>query len=147
MKTLFTLLLAASIATGFTQSPRAWVAPLPSPKNYCQDTLINELVRERRKTISKQKQREEMLRKLILPPKNLPFIDTMPNAITLPSLPPVYDGNNGRGFDIYRSQVDNMPILMPDSANAATLKKMRNDRKIYPRIIQPKIIISTPKNQ
>jgi hypothetical protein len=47
-------------------------------------------------------------------------IDNMPNAITKPS-PLNYVDNNGQGFDIYRSGVDNMPVLMPDSANRASL--------------------------
>lgn len=47
--------------------------------------------------------------------------DRMPNAITK-SIAPVYKGNNGRGFDVYESTIDNMPILMPDSANRALLQ-------------------------
>ena len=39
----------------------------------------------------------------------------IPNAITTPLLPDVYVGNNGQGQDIYRSQLDNMSILKPDS--------------------------------
>jgi len=45
----------------------------------------------------------------------------MPNAFTQKSLPPVYLGNNNMGFDIYESMVDNMPLLVPDSSNAASL--------------------------
>lgn len=48
-------------------------------------------------------------------------IDRMPNAITAKPVPPVFRGNNGRGFDVYESQLDGMPILMPDSANKASL--------------------------
>jgi hypothetical protein len=48
-------------------------------------------------------------------------IDNMPNAITLKQAPPVYRGNNGRGFDIYESTLDGMPVLIPDSSNKASL--------------------------
>lgn len=49
-------------------------------------------------------------------PKKLPY-NGMPNAIQYAPLPPVYKGNNGKGFDIYGSRVDNMPLLIPDSTN------------------------------
>jgi len=39
----------------------------------------------------------------------------MPNAIKVPLPPDIYEGNNGKGQDIYRSQLDNMAILKPDS--------------------------------
>lgn len=39
----------------------------------------------------------------------------MPNKYTEKSLPPVYSHNNGKGFDVYGSLLDNMPMLMPDS--------------------------------
>ena len=32
---------------------------------------------------------------------------------------PRYKGNNGNGFDIYESTVDNMPLLVPDKNNDA----------------------------
>lgn len=44
----------------------------------------------------------------------LPY-NGMPNAIIYRSKPDIYVGNNGQGQDIYRSQVDNMSILKPDS--------------------------------
>jgi hypothetical protein len=49
-------------------------------------------------------------------PKKLPY-NGMPNAIQYAPLTPVYKGNNGKGFDIYGSRVDNMPMLIPDSTN------------------------------
>ena len=49
-------------------------------------------------------------------PKKLPY-NGMPNAIQYAPLPPVYMGNNGKGFDIYGSRIDNMPMLIPDSTN------------------------------
>ncbi|MDE3254074.1 MAG: hypothetical protein KGO92_14835, partial [Bacteroidota bacterium] len=39
----------------------------------------------------------------------------IPNKYTEKSLPPVYSHNNGKGFDVYGSVLDNMPMLMPDS--------------------------------
>jgi hypothetical protein len=30
-------------------------------------------------------------------------------------------GNNGKGFDVYQSSVDNMPVLKPDAQNLGTL--------------------------
>ncbi len=50
----------------------------------------------------------------------LPY-NGMPNVITQKSLPSAYHGNNNKGFDIYESRVDNMPMLVPDSSNAASL--------------------------
>jgi len=50
----------------------------------------------------------------------LPY-NGMPNAIKTKPLPPVYLGNNNKGFDIYESQVDKMPVLVPDSINAASI--------------------------
>jgi hypothetical protein len=43
-------------------------------------------------------------------------IDGMPNAFKMNLGPDVYEGNNGRGQDIFRSQLDNMAILKPDSS-------------------------------
>ncbi len=45
----------------------------------------------------------------------MPFYG-MPNVITN-TLPPIYKGNNKKGFDIYESSIDQMPILIPDSTN------------------------------
>ncbi len=52
---------------------------------------------------------------IILPKKRIPF-DNMPNAIIHKTQPDIYVGNNGNGFDIYRSQIDNMPIAKPDKS-------------------------------
>ncbi len=54
----------------------------------------------------------------------LPY-NGMPNVITQKSLPPAYHGNNNKGFDIYESRIDNMPMLVPDSSNAASLSLAR----------------------
>lgn len=45
----------------------------------------------------------------------------MPNAITQFKDQQKKIGNNKQGFDIYLSQVDNMPILKPDAQNLASL--------------------------
>lgn len=66
-----------------------------------------------------------------LAPKQSP-IDNMPNAIRVqpfPSANSIYKGNNGEGFDIYGSGIDNMPVLMPDSVNAAMLRLPKVVRK------------------
>jgi hypothetical protein len=48
-------------------------------------------------------------------------IDGMPNAFKMKLGPDVYEGNNGKGQDIYRSQLDNMAILKPDSSFKGTM--------------------------
>ncbi|MFT4203436.1 MAG: hypothetical protein QM610_05930 [Chitinophagaceae bacterium] len=37
------------------------------------------------------------------------------------SNPLTYSHNNGQGFDVYRSNIDGMGVLMPDVANCASL--------------------------
>jgi hypothetical protein len=49
----------------------------------------------------------------------------MPNAVAVPGPADIYVGNNGRGQDIYRSQIDNMPILKPDSTFATQMPGSR----------------------
>lgn len=65
------------------------------------------------------------------------------SVLRLPS-PLVYKGNNGKGFDIYESGIDGMPVLMPDSANknSLQLKQTPNSR---PGITGPRIF-RFPKN-
>jgi hypothetical protein len=48
--------------------------------------------------------------------KNILPYNGMPNAFVRKNPPDIYEGNNGQGQDIYRSQVDNMAILKPDSS-------------------------------
>ncbi len=45
----------------------------------------------------------------------------MPNAIQVKPQPNIYKGNNGQGFDIYESPLDNMAILKPDSSFASNM--------------------------
>lgn len=52
----------------------------------------------------------------------LPY-NGMPNAITQKYPPDIYIGNNGMGQDIYRAQLDNMPILKPDSSFSSSMPK------------------------
>ncbi len=49
----------------------------------------------------------------------------MPNAFTTKPAPDVYEGNNGKGQDIYRSQLDNMAILKPDSTFYSSMRPAR----------------------
>lgn len=48
----------------------------------------------------------------------------MPNAITNFKDEQRKIGNNHQGFDLYLSQIDQMPILKPDAENAASLQAM-----------------------
>lgn len=137
MKTLLTLLLMGMCTTIFAQQSRVWVAPSYLPKGAFKDSIKVKKFRE------EQKKREQLL--AFLQRSKEPVNNNMPNALNMNTPPPVYNGNNGLGFDIYRSQIDNMPVLLPDSVNAASLKI-----KIDPKIqlatpVQPKIIPSTPK--
>jgi hypothetical protein len=136
MKTLLTLLLIGMSTTVFAQQSRVWVAPSYLPKGALKDSIKAKQFKE------EQKKQAAILQ--LLQGKPAPINNNMPNAIR-DTPPPVYNGNNGQGFDVYRSQVDNMPILMPDSLNAASLK-MKGDAKTYPSIfIQPKIVSPIPK--
>lgn len=59
-------------------------------------------------------------------------VDRMPNAIAVQPFPSpnnAYKGNNGDGFDMYESTIDKMPVLMPDSVNAAMLRLPKIVRK------------------
>ncbi|MES2005324.1 MAG: hypothetical protein V4450_12465 [Bacteroidota bacterium] len=51
--------------------------------------------------------------------------NNMPNVLQLALAPPVYQGNNGKGFDIYKSTVDNMPILMNDSSFVSNMPLLK----------------------
>lgn len=46
----------------------------------------------------------------------------MPNALANFKDNAIFIGNNKNGFDVYQSQVDNMPVLKPDARNLETLK-------------------------
>lgn len=43
------------------------------------------------------------------------------NNVVALSNPLTYVGNNKQGFDVYKSGIDGMPVLMPDKENAASL--------------------------
>jgi hypothetical protein len=61
-------------------------------------------------------------------------IDGMPNAFKMNLGPDVYEGNNGKGQDIYRSQLDNMAILKPDSSSAGYIPNAITPLPARPRI-------------
>lgn len=46
----------------------------------------------------------------------------MPNALANFKDNAILIGNNKNGFNVYQSQVDNMPVLKPDARNLETLK-------------------------
>ncbi len=54
--------------------------------------------------------------------QRLPY-NGIPNALTQKPAPDRYIGNNGKGQDIYQSQLDNMPILKPDSSFYSTMPR------------------------
>jgi hypothetical protein len=137
MKTLLTLLLIGLTTTVFAQQSRVWVAPSYLPKGAFQDSINAKRFRE------EQKKRKELLS--FLQRNKAPINNSMPNALNMNTPPPVYDGNNDQGFDVYRSQIDNMPVLLPDSANAASLKIKTNPQIQLSTPVQPKRIPSTPK--
>jgi hypothetical protein len=138
MKTLLTLLLTGMTTIVFAQQSRVWVTPSDMlPKGALKDSIKIKQLRE------EQKKQAALLQ--LLQGKTAPINNNMPNAIR-DTPPPVYNGNNGQGFDVYRSQVDNMPILMPDSVNAASLKMKVDPKRSSSIFIQPKIVPPTPKN-
>ena len=80
----------------------------------------------------------------------LPY-NGMPNAIRRKTPPDVYVGNNGQGQDIYRSQLDNMPILKADSTFQSGMPNASAKMKLYmiPVNPDPKIpsrVWTQPKN-
>lgn len=48
-------------------------------------------------------------------------------------------GNNGNGFDIYESTVDNMPVLVPDKENLASLGVKGNKQFLFDILPQKRI--------
>lgn len=64
----------------------------------------------------------------------------MPNAFKGKNFGLLYQSNNGQGFDIYESDVDRMPVLMPDKTNTTSLgmNKTQNQPSLLPfRKYQP----------
>lgn len=94
MRTLLTLLVLGGFTTaGFSQISYKIV---PDPQNSSiPDTVIQRF--------------KDELKKNQVPNYG------MPNAIQVKPQPNIYKGNNGQGFDIYESPIDNMAILKPDS--------------------------------
>lgn len=52
--------------------------------------------------------------------------NSMPNAMQNHSFKQTYEGNNRVGFDLYKSNIDNMSVLKPDAKNAASLGIAQN---------------------
>jgi hypothetical protein len=93
---VFALLLMGLTSSAFSQSNFTYSVIYPGSPNTIRDTVIQQF--------------KDDLKKNQVPNYG------MPNAITVKPLPPVYRGNNGQGFDIYDSQIDNMAVLKPDSS-------------------------------
>ena len=96
-----TILLVCMVSTAFSQVRLNETIKPAGPVSLLKDTTIKELLDYRN--------------------KNLLPDNGMPNAIRTKPLPPVYLGNNNKGFDMYESRVDRMPMLVPDSINAASI--------------------------
>ncbi len=84
--TLFLLLFSACMSTAFAQNDV--------------DKTVEEKARQMQDSVLSRFMRE--------------FSYKMPN-VKIISVNPLYKGHNNNGFDIYTSQLDKMPILMPDS--------------------------------
>jgi hypothetical protein len=123
MRTLFTLLFVATAVAVSAQNKPAPASISPKPKFGKEDVPLPILDAISRK-ITSAGNLTAFLKSfpdtIVIGGESAP-IDNMPNAISSKAIPPVYKGNNGRGFDIYESQLDGMPVLMPDSANKASL--------------------------
>ena len=104
MRKLLTLLLLGGITTaGFSQISYQLVT---KPKNSSfPDTII-------------QRYRDE-LRKNQVPNYG------MPNALPVKPQPNIYKGNNGQGFDMYESPIDNMVIVKPDSSSGFNMPVLK----------------------
>ena len=101
---LFTILLLGSmVSSGFSQMTYKTIVT-PQNKSLT-DTTIRRYQDELRK-------------------KQVPDFG-MPNAIKIKPQPDVYRGNNGQGFDIYESSIDNMPILKPDKNNGSNMPVLK----------------------
>ncbi len=60
----------------------------------------------------------QLLNKNIVIPKTIQA--PAPGVVVLAN-PMNYSHNNGRGFDVYKSNIDGMPVLMPDKNNRESL--------------------------
>ncbi len=78
-------------------------------------------------------------------------IDKMPNALSVFVDNQQFKSNNQQGYDMYQSQVDNMPVLKPDVANLASLSNNDNfvykpfDAKTVLNLTRPNNDLSVPK--
>jgi hypothetical protein len=123
MRTLFTLLFMATAIAAFAQNKPGAAAKSPKLK-FGKEEVSSSIPDSVARKLASAGNIISFLKSfpdtIVIGGETVP-IDNMPNAISSKSVPPAYKGNNGRGFDIYESQSDGMPILMPDSANKASL--------------------------
>lgn len=130
---VFALLLLGLASSAFSQSNLTYSVIYPGSSNTIRDTVIQPF--------------KDDLKKNQVPDYG------MPNAITVKPLPPVYRGNNGQGFDIYNSQIDNMAVLKPDSsfrsnmpvAKMPGIKQMPRVSVLPDNIIKPNDTIPATK--
>lgn len=73
----------------------------------------------------------------------LPY-NGIPNIITEKPSSPTYLSNNGKGFDIYQSRVDNMYILMPDSEFVSNMPVL-NSKTTIARIAPTDFFRGSPR--
>lgn len=78
---------------------------------------------------------------LIIIPSTPSIMQTPNSSVVALQNPFAYSHSNGRGFDVYKSGVDNMPVLMPDKENAASLgmakKEKTNTKTELPEVVVP----------
>ncbi len=115
MRILLTiLLLVLVIPAAFSQTSLGTIQLAPSNTPFRDSTWLSPKT-HLKKALPLPHAGSILMDAIILPKKQNPF-DNMPNAITRKIQPDVYVGNNGNGFDIYRSQMDNMPVAKPDKS-------------------------------
>ena len=104
MRKLLTLLLLGGITTaGFSQISYQLVT---KPKNSSiPDTVIRRY--------------KDELKKNQVPNYGIP------NAILVKPQPNTYIGNNGQGFDMYESPIDNMTIAKPDTSSGFNMPVLK----------------------
>lgn len=115
MKTLVTILLFMLIVPGaFCQTNLGTIDIKPSNIPFKDSTWLKP--KTHLKKALEMPGRNSLRDTIIyLPKKQVPY-DNMPNAFIQKNQPDVYVGNNGKGLDIYRAQIDNMPIVKPDKS-------------------------------
>ena len=108
------LLLSLVAPAAFSQTSWGTIQLAPSNIPFKDSTWLTPKT-HLKKTVPLPQTGSILMDTIIFPKKQNPY-DNMPNAIIRKSQPDVYVGNNGNGFDIYRSQIDNMPVAKPDKS-------------------------------